>query len=164
MGISLPRPVSNTDSRLIPHRLCSQSYAGNLGRADSLIPSPEQRSPFADCTVSPRGISVSRGVSVSAIGYNTSFNTNSPATPFQVCRFFMFPQTTIGTQLKKRLSVCVWSLVRSLLSRQRSGPCAPFPRCRRRALGSRPDRRSPCSAQWCTSCRLPATGHRHNTP
>jgi hypothetical protein len=91
MGISLPRPVSNTDSRLIPHRLWSLSYTGNLARADFLIPSLDQPRPLADCTASPRGIPESRGVSVSAIGYNTGFNINSPVTPQSLIRNVVFP-------------------------------------------------------------------------
>jgi hypothetical protein len=51
-----------------------------LAPPDFLIPSLDQRSPFADWTVSPRCIPVNRGFSVSAIGYKTGFNINSPAT------------------------------------------------------------------------------------
>ena len=80
MGISLPRTVSNTDSCLIPHKLCRCRIPENLAPPDFLIPSLDQRSPFADWTVSPRCIPVNRGFSVSAIGYKTGFNINSPAT------------------------------------------------------------------------------------
>ena len=52
----------------------------NLAQPDFLIPSLDQRSPFADWTVSPRCIPVNRGFSVSAIGYKIGFNINSPAT------------------------------------------------------------------------------------
>jgi hypothetical protein len=51
-----------------------------LASADFLIPALDQPSKLADCTVSPRGIPESRGVSVSAIGYKTGFNINSPPT------------------------------------------------------------------------------------
>src|ERR1017187_2277509 len=80
MGISLPRTVSNTDRCLIPHKLCRCRIPENLAQPDFLIPSLDQRSPFADWTVSPRCIPVNRGFSVSAIGYKTGFNINSPAT------------------------------------------------------------------------------------
>jgi hypothetical protein len=51
-----------------------------LAQPDFLIPSLDQQSPFADWTVSPLCIPVNRGFSVSAIGYKTGFNINSPAT------------------------------------------------------------------------------------
>jgi hypothetical protein len=51
-----------------------------LAQPDFLIPFLDQQSPFADWTVSPRCIPVNRGFSVSAIGYKTGFNINSPAT------------------------------------------------------------------------------------
>jgi hypothetical protein len=58
-----------------------------------LLICPELREFLVSCyhagmrdLVSPRAIPVSRGVSVSAIGYNTGFNINSPAT-----RAFLVP-------------------------------------------------------------------------
>src|ERR1019366_6538080 len=80
MGISLPRTVSNTDSCLIPHKLCRCRIPENLAQPDFLIPCLDQRSPFADWIVSPRYVPVNRGFSVYAIGCKTGFNINSPAT------------------------------------------------------------------------------------
>jgi len=51
-----------------------------LVQPDFLIPSLDQRSPFAGWTVSPRCIPVNRDSSVSAIGYKIGFTINSPAT------------------------------------------------------------------------------------
>jgi hypothetical protein len=52
----------------------------NLAQLDFLIPSLDQRSSFADWTVSPLCIPVNRGFSVSDIGSKIGFNINSPAT------------------------------------------------------------------------------------
>ena len=80
MGISLPRTVSNTDGGLIPHRLWSLAYTRNLAGANFLTPSLDQRSPFCRLHRVAARNSCKSGASVSAIGYQTGFNINSPAT------------------------------------------------------------------------------------
>ena len=69
MGISLPRPVSNTDSCLIP-------------QLRFLTPSLDQQRSFADWTASSLRTPVNRVSQVSATTIKPASNINSPGTGF----------------------------------------------------------------------------------